>query len=130
VYPHPDDTSAPVDFITIRSKEGYYEFTAVEVKTYPRQFAYERTGVDNPDFYSYKELAKTMRVVIFFVDAYEEAIYCLLFSDVYDRAIFDRTKVYFDLAECTKVRGLTDAELKRINWQPTPYYQGTKKFFQ
>jgi hypothetical protein len=129
IYPHAADQAAPVDIVAIKPKDGGFDIIAVEVKTYPRRFAYDQTGIDSADYWTYREIIKTLPLTILFVDPFEACVYALPFHKVHDRVVFDRTKCYFDLADCQRVLSLTADELRRINWQPTPHYKDVQKFF-
>jgi len=129
VYPHMADVAAPVDCFALRPKDDGFEVVAIEVKTYARRFAFDQTGIDTKDYWTYRDIIKIVPLTILFVDPYEACMYALPFKDVYERVIFDRTKCYFDLSDCKKVRSLTADELGQIGWKPTPYYKDVQKFF-
>jgi hypothetical protein len=130
VYPHAADLAAPVDFVTMKPKDGGFDIVAIEAKTYPRRFASDQTGIDSADYWTYREIIKTMeKLIIVFVDPFEECIYALPFHKVFERVTFDRTKCYFDLADCKKLRDLTRAEIGSIGWQKTIHYTNVQKFF-
>jgi len=129
VYPHAEDQAAPVDIMAIKPKDGGFDIIAVEVKTYSRRFAFDQTGIDTADYWTYRDMIKTLPLTILFVDPFEACMYALPFKDVYERVIFDRTKCYFDLADCQKVRSLTADELGRIGWKPTARYTGVARWF-
>ena len=129
VYPHAEDQAAPVDIMAIKPKDGGFDIIAVEVKTYPRRFVFDQTGIDTADYWTYRDIIKTLPLTILFVDPFEACMYALPFKDVYERVVFDRTKCYFDLSDCQKMKSLTADELRWIGWKPTPYYKDVQKFF-
>lgn len=129
VYPHAADLAAPVDFVTMKPKDGGFDIVAIEAKTYPRRFASDQTGIDSADYWTYREIIKTLPLTIIFADPYEECMYALPFHKVFERVTFDRTKCYFDLADCKKLRDLTRAEIGSIGWQKTIHYTNVQKFF-
>jgi|GEM_PF-3371875 len=129
VYPHMADIAAPVDCVAMKAKDGGFDIVAIEIKTYPGRFATYQTGFDSADYWTYREIIKTLPLTIVFVDPFEESIYALPFHKVYDRVMFDRTKCYFDLADCQKLRDLTRAEIGRIGWIKTIHYANVQKFF-
>lgn len=89
---------------------------AVEVKTYPRQYAYTRTGIDSKDFTTYLDLWKRgIEVLIFFVDQYEQCVYQQRISVLKNFKQPGGDKVYFPLGCMKLLRKLTKGELKRLN---------------
>ena len=122
--------SFPVDAIQLRPTDKGFDLTACEVKTYSRRFCCEQTGIDRPDFYTYCDLAKIIKLTIVFVDPFEEMIYALPFNENKDKGTHESRHVYFDLALMTKIRPLTKEELKAINWKPDPHYRHVQKYFQ
>lgn len=129
VYPHFADMAAPVDCVGLRSNEDGFDVVAFEAKTYPRRFSYTQTGIDTADYWTYREIIKTIPLTIVFADPFERVLYALAFAKHYDKAIFEPGKVYFDLELCKPLRDLTADELRRIGWHPTPYYKNVQKFF-
>lgn len=129
VYPHIDNKRAPIDFVTMRPKPDGFDVVLVEVKCYPRLYSKNMQGIDSADFFTYKELAKTLPLTLIFIDPFEQSIYALPFAKHYDKAIFEQTKVYFDLELCKPLRKLKPDELRRIGWKPSLYYKDVKKYF-
>ncbi len=129
IYPHDEGKAAPVDIMAIKPNDGGFDIIAVEVKTYPRRFAFDQTGIDTADYWTYRDIIKILPLTILFVDPFEACVYALPFHKVFDRALFDRNRCYFDLVDCRKVSSLDANQLGRIGWKPTPYYKDVQKFF-
>ena len=95
IYECRQDKPHVVDFY-VQHKGG--KLLAVEVKTYPRRYNSETTGVDLPDFHTYVGLlAQGVDVLLFFVDEFEGLIYMSWISDLQRQAKSYRGKVYFPL---------------------------------
>ncbi|MEL7246919.1 MAG: hypothetical protein AAFO03_00820 [Bacteroidota bacterium] len=111
IYPAPEEAH-PVDFLTW--KEG--ELTAIDVKTYPRYFSSESTGIDRADYRTYKNLSTAYRlpVKLFFVDQFEGAVYGHRLSYLEPFKQHRDGKVCFPLSAMQYVRPLTDEEVNRL----------------
>lgn len=117
VYPSGANGPHPVDFIVHNPK--HKTVTLVEVKTYPRLYISDRTGIDTRDYRSYLKLSKETNLPFYmiFVDPFEAVIYGALLDDLTGRAIIQKEKVYFPLERFKRLHDLTPKELKLIGWK-------------
>lgn len=111
IYPAPDE-SHPVDFLVW--KDG--EFTAIDVKTYPRLFSKDCTGIDKADFVMYQRIttAHKMPVKLFFVDQFERKVYGHRLDYLARFKKQSGTKVLFPLSAMIEAKTLTDEEVSRL----------------
>jgi hypothetical protein len=129
IFPHAPGVKAKVDSFAMRPNTTGIDVIAVEIKTYARRYAYNQTGIDIADYFTYCEIIKTVPLTIVFVDAYEECLYGLPLHKTHERAIFEGNKCYFHLSDCQKMRDLTRAELSSIGWTKNIDYTNVPKFF-
>jgi len=129
VYESTADVPHLVDFICYKPGK---RLIAVDVKTYPRRYCCENTGIDTRDFekYSRFEESNDIDVYIIFIDEFERAIYGGYLRHLGRRAQHDAGKVYFPLSAMRLHRYLTADELDSIRTGTTPArYRHTKQFF-
>jgi len=107
----PDDGPHLVDFLAMRPNG---KTIAVDVKTYPRQYVRNYTGIDKADYLKYITYAKENPVKLFFVDEVERMIYGADISDLEDVATESKGKVYFPLEAMTSVQTLSPTEVQQI----------------
>jgi hypothetical protein len=119
-YPVGIDGPHPVDFIVYNPASG--KFIAVEVKTYPRLFSSEETGIDSADYKAYIELERKnkLEVWLLFVDVFEGGIYGAYLSHLRPGARLAKGKTYFPLARFLRLHGLNPAEMETLEPIPHP----------
>lgn len=89
----------PIDFVVIDKESRVW---LIDVKTYPRRWAYNDTGVDTKDWRKYCNLAdaNANRVLIYFVDLTEESVYRFHLNDELKAKAYEHVgKTYFPLAD-------------------------------
>lgn len=88
----------------------------IDVKTYPRRYRDESTGIDAADLHKYQRLeAETgIPVYLLFVDVFERAMYGALISDLDGNRKVERTKVYFPLSAFRVLKQLSAADLLKL----------------
>lgn len=129
-YPVGVDGPHPVDFMVCDPASG--KFIAVEVKTYPRLFSAEKTGIDSADYKAYIELERKNGIDLWllFVDAFEGGIYGAFLSHLRPGSELAHGKRYFPLARFSRLHTLTPAELATLEPIPHPNkYRFTKRVF-
>lgn len=89
----------PIDFAAIDTGNRVW---LVDVKTYPRRWAYADTGVDTKDWKVYCRLADQNgnRVLLYFVDLKEQSVYRYRITPELRAKAYDHNgKTYFPLAD-------------------------------
>lgn len=111
VYRH-GKGSYPLDSLIIQDGQVY----GVEVKTYARRYVNETTGIDGKDFDCYSSLYKRcrLRVVVLFVDPFEQCIYGGRVDQFAKYAKRTKGKVYFPLSCFQVLCRLTPDELAKL----------------
>lgn len=132
-YPVGVDGPHPVDFMLYNPETG--KLIAVEVKTYPRLFSSEETGIDLADYKFYIDFEKKtgVKVWLLFVDVFEQCMYGAFISYLRPGARSAHGKKYFPLARFKALPRLTPAELETLEppQNParylfvTPYFLGS-----
>ncbi|TXF90452.1 hypothetical protein FUA23_06595 [Neolewinella aurantiaca] len=119
-YPVGVEGPHPVDFIVYNPASG--KLIAVEVKTYPRLFSSEETGIDLADYKFYIDFEKQngIEVWLLFVDVFEERMYGAFISYLRPGARSANGKKYFRLGRFKKLPRLTPAELETLEPPPNP----------
>jgi Holliday junction resolvase-like predicted endonuclease len=114
VYGRDQDSPRPIDFIVVNPVDG--RVTLVDVKTYPRLYSAERTGIDAEDWRKYQLLAERSGnlVYLLFVDVFERTIYGAFLNDLSDD-LSDGRKVYFPLSLLRPLHRLTPAEASNLS---------------
>lgn len=88
----------PLDMIGI-DQSG--QVVLIEVKTYPRRWAYSDTGIDARDWRSYLEIHRKNPnpILLVFIDIYEKRVYYFQINEALIGAAYEADgKVYFPLA--------------------------------
>ena len=137
--PYCQALDGPYPFDCIAYSEQDTRLVIVEVKTYPRRYAYADTGIDLSDWSKYQSIATSNPLA-----------FCLMFVDKFERAIYgadlrklkvDRhgtgptgRKVYFDLSRMELRRWLTADEVSCIpdppgRGFPWSRYDGLRSYF-
>lgn len=89
----------PIDFLVIDQSANIW---SLDIKTYPKRFAYADTGVDTKDWKKYCSLAERNgnRVLLYFVDLMEETVYRYRITDELKAKAYEHGgKTYFPLAD-------------------------------
>lgn len=124
----PEEGPHPIDRFMVNAAGHAF---AYDVKTYPRLFSSNKTGIDIPDYYKYCQM-DPVPVLLFFVDAFEGCLYFhqLNRKDGHRAPVFDKQKVYFHLSDMTFCRSLTAGEVARIGGIKQPErYKNVKRHF-
>jgi hypothetical protein len=124
------EDSYPVDGLMLEHCIDGYKFYAFEVKACARLYKRPANGVDRKDFYTYREIAKSMPLIIIFLDSFEGWMYSINFNKYQERASHEGQKVFFDLEWMQFDRPLTKHELALINWKADPHYRNVEKFIK
>lgn len=113
-----------VDFRAVTDKG---EAVAVEVKTYPRRATRNDTGIDAADHKKY--MAMECRVLLLFVDQFEQMIYGQWLDQLHVTAQ-DGNKVYFHLSYMKLVRALQAHEQAALSkYALDSRYKRTERYF-
>ena len=131
VYTPGEDAPYPIDFVVMKQHANAVNFIGlVDSKCYARCHSYTRTGIDKRDFDTYVGLLQFLPVTVIFIDGFEQVAYALPLALEHTNATFSHGRAWFELASMTPLCKLSAADLRAIKYNPTPHYQGTKKFFK
>ena len=117
VYRTNTNKSHPIDMICIDDKDVEMYF---EVKTKPRRFAHEDTGIDIHSWNRYINFLKLhdKTIYIYFVDEFEESIYYLNLNNIYKKKKFTINEedniCYFNLNDMKLSKRLTLIEILKF----------------
>jgi hypothetical protein len=130
VYIPVDGVGHLIDFFSWNERFG---LQAVEVKTKPRRYCADDTGIDRRDWERYEDLAATMPVKLFFVDEVEELIYWQEIQCLRHSKRLEGEMVLFPLEAMKVYRSLTGKEVQAIKRHSSidyELYRNTERYFR
>lgn len=141
IYKTETNKSHPIDYIGFNKDDDMFFF---EVKTKPRRFCCEDTGINLHSFERYKKLIEksNREVYIYFIDEFEECVYYIKLNDVIENNRFyiehDPDICYFYLKDMKLISILSKhriEEMRRIRFENNlPFnlsqYKHTQHYFE